>query len=413
MMVVVVCTEAGGAGWDFKKDVQVHGMADFRFFHSDAAAGIFNEGLGKSRTGENLSTPETDNTLQLAEASVVVTSQFGWSWSGNLHLKYDPEQEKTPVDVTEGFLRYKSFPRSGFLFKSRLGAFFPPVSLENTGPAWTSPFSITPSAINTWIGEEVKTIGGEFAVEKRVDDVLVEALGAVFMGNDPAGTLLAWRGWALHDRKTGIFDRMPLPPLYSFNDGQAFSRQAQWLEPFQEIDDRPGFYGGLNISLPDLGQLNLLYYDNRADGSAFDGSQYAWETDFINVGARIFLPFDMTFMTQYMKGSTQMGKGPGVHARFWSFYTLLSKQIDRHRVTLRYDRFTARDLDATAYDDNNESGWAWIFAYGYDISSRHLVKAEWLSIRSDRPERERLGWDGDIHETVFQISYQFFFGLPG
>ena len=43
----------------------------------------------------------------------------------------------------------------------KTGAFFPTISLENDDLGWTSPYTLTPSAINSWIGEELRTIGSE------------------------------------------------------------------------------------------------------------------------------------------------------------------------------------------------------------------------------------------------------------
>ena len=43
----------------------------------------------------------------------------------------------------------------------KAGAFFPAISLENDDLGWTSPYTLTPSAINSWIGEELRTIGSE------------------------------------------------------------------------------------------------------------------------------------------------------------------------------------------------------------------------------------------------------------
>ena len=43
----------------------------------------------------------------------------------------------------------------------KAGAFFPTISLENDDLGWTSPYTLTPSAINSWIGEELRTIGSE------------------------------------------------------------------------------------------------------------------------------------------------------------------------------------------------------------------------------------------------------------
>ena len=75
-----------------------------------------------------------------------------------------------------------------------------PVSLENRGVGWSDVYSITPSALNTWTGEEFRTIGAELegrwlgASHGYLGDVAL--VGAVYGWNDPAGALIADRGYA-------------------------------------------------------------------------------------------------------------------------------------------------------------------------------------------------------------------------
>ncbi|NDD65054.1 MAG: hypothetical protein EBZ36_13940, partial [Acidobacteria bacterium] len=144
----------------------------------------------------------------------------------------------------------------------KLGAFYPPVSIENEGVGWTSPWTLTPSAINTWVGEELRTIGGETSVEWKTASGSIGLTGAVFGGNDPTGLLIAARGWSFGDRPTGLFDR-----VRTADDVALRSRRAPpyYQSEFLEIDDRAGFYGGVSWRENGLGRLTLLRYDNRAD----------------------------------------------------------------------------------------------------------------------------------------------------
>ena len=79
---------------------------------------------------------------------------------------------------------------------------------------------------------------------RRVENEL-SVKGAIFWNNDPTGSLLAYRGFAIHDRQTGYRDRLPLPPTPSLEPGGLFEQQAPWVEPLFAIDDRPGYYGAL------------------------------------------------------------------------------------------------------------------------------------------------------------------------
>ena len=45
------------------------------------------------------------------------------------------------------------------------------------------------------------------------------AFASGFYGNDPAGTLLFWRGWSLHDRQSRLNDQLPMPPMPIWRNG--------------------------------------------------------------------------------------------------------------------------------------------------------------------------------------------------
>ncbi len=123
---------------------------------------------------------------------------------------------------------------------ARAGLMWPPVSLEHGGGEWPVNESITPSAINSWIGEEVKVVGAEQRLRSPWAQHKIAVTGAVFDMNDTSGTLLAFRAWALHDRKAMIFRAQPLPPLNGFIK----QYPAALFAPVIEIDGgcmkRPG-----------------------------------------------------------------------------------------------------------------------------------------------------------------------------
>ena len=69
--------------------------------------------------------------------------------------------QRSGVDALEAYARYSPQTSGDWQWSVKAGAFFPPISLENTEVGWTSPWTLTPSAINSWVGEEVKVVGGE------------------------------------------------------------------------------------------------------------------------------------------------------------------------------------------------------------------------------------------------------------
>jgi hypothetical protein len=367
-------------------------------------------GLGKVRYGSDAGGGV--RTLARAEGALVLEPKFGFDWSGAIILSVNGQQ-RMAVDVTEAFLQYKPAPDSAFGFRARAGAFFPPISQENTALAWTSPYTLTSSAINSWVGEELRTIGGEATVFHRGDSIEVEATGAVFTANDPAGTLLAWRGWSFNDRETGFFDRLRLAPIRIIRPGGGLSRQASTEKPFHEIDGRPGYYAGLSVDASDYGKLTALWYDNSANDRAFARGQWAWRTKFLSLAYKADVAEDIDVIAQYMNGSTSVitlpvPPGPIVLTDYWSAFVLLSKSWDKHRLSFRADYFKTSDRDIFP-DDNNEHGTALTLAYILRPTPNQRLTLELLHVASRRPERIYMGLAATAREVQAQASYRFFF----
>jgi len=75
-------------------------------------------------------------------------------------LRAEPD-DRNVVDALEAYLRYAPASDGDVSWSMKAGAFFPTISLENDDLGWASPYTLTPSAINSWIGDELRTIGGE------------------------------------------------------------------------------------------------------------------------------------------------------------------------------------------------------------------------------------------------------------
>ncbi|MCI0413324.1 hypothetical protein L0222_11060 [bacterium] len=382
--------------------LQFGGLIDVRFAKTDEARSWLDGGLGKTRFGSL--GEEGSELLRLSQGSLLLTAAASDDLSARLHVNIDAEpnrdRNRSRIDLIEGFISYRPVFSPQIRFRFRGGVFFPPVSLENREAAWTSPFSITSSAINSWIGEEVRVTAAEANFILSHNSSEYSLGGAVLGNNDPAGTLLAWRGWALHDRQTGFSDRLPLAQIPALQPDGLFPEQPDFVEPFREVDGRLGFYGTVGIRNKHF-ELNGIYYDNRGQQTKFDGVQYAWETDFINVGIDVPIGEHLEFISQYMSGDSRMGFGDMVHIDFDAFYVLATATIDRYRLTARYDDFRVHDKDAfQAIDDNRENGNAWTFAWMVHFAEKHRLAVELLRVESDRPVR------GSINLPIRQIEWQ-------
>jgi hypothetical protein len=89
---------------------------------------------------------------------------------------------------------------------------------------------------------------------------------------------------------------------------------------------------------------------------------------------------------------------------FNSRFLLASWQTGAHRVSLRTERFSTRQV-ATAYGNyNNDDGSAFTAAYGYQFSARWSAMAEGLWIRGRLPLRRALGEPVFASERQLQLS---------
>jgi hypothetical protein len=331
------------------------------------------------------------------------------------------------VDLTEAFIAWRPLPRSAVQQQVRLGAFYPPLSLENSDPGWESPFTFAYSAINTWLGEEIRPIGLEWSWRRRFADLgsahELRAFGAGFYGNDPAGTLLFWRGWSLHDRQSRLDDRLALPPAPVWSSsGAVVGLRSQALEPFVETDHRPGIYGGIEWRYANLALVQLARYDNRADPYSFANGQWGWATDFTQLALQIELPANLGLITQWMHGSTLWLSGAAadgtlstaaelVEDDFEARFLLLTRRLSGlHRLSLRYDQF---EIDRKRTPLLADAGHAWTLSYRYAGKGRFGGGIEWLAIDSQR-ELWPLFYGSAIREVERQVRLELTaqFGLP-
>lgn len=386
-------------------------LADLRGVASSTDESWLDAGLGKQRYAD-----EHDG-LQLGQAVFEAHGQLAGTVSGKLGINAYTDRD-TGIDLTEAWLLWKPLPVAGLRFRTKIGAFFPPVSLENSAPGWTSPWMVSTSAINTWVGEELRTLGAEFRLarpgllENSPHDP--EILYGVFTANDPAGALIAWRGWSVGDRVTGVTERILLPEIPFFRLPYISRVQGQWEEPFYEIDDNTGYYAGVNYTFNGWLTLTALRYDNHGDPSKVEDGQYAWDTRFDHVGLRLDLPGETTLLAQAMDGVTIMGRSGRVNSGFESWYVLLSRAFGAQRVSLRYDDFSASENDRSASDNNAEDGEALALAWQYRLNPANTVGVEALTIRSQRPERQFLHLGNnpsagreELEENCLQLFYRW------
>lgn len=336
------------------------------------------------------------------------------TWRAHVVADYVDDFENE-LGVTEAFLEWRPVPKSANRHRVKLGAFYPELSLENDAAGWGSGFSISSSAINTWLAEELRTIGAEWTLQRPLGAPSsgrhLKWLAAMYYGNDPTGTLLAWKGWSLHDRQTRLNDVLPLPALPQVGPNGMFANQVVKAEPYVETDDRPGYYYGMEWRVHRRASVTAMHYDNHADPRSLREGQYGWTTRFDHAGTKIELPADIGLVAQWMRGTTVMG--PLLNGRyvvdtgFASNFALLTKRIGQHRVSLRYDDFEVSDYDFVPLDDSSESGHAWTVAYRFDRSQRLSWQLEWLEVDTVKASWAYFGLPETATERMLQMRLSF------
>ena len=354
--------------------------------------------------------PDNDG-LQFSRAFIDYRTRLANTLSGHVVSEIYADDFGPAVDLTEAYLEWRPMTATANRYRLKLGAFYPRISLENTAPGWGSVYTISPSAINTWVGEELRSVGAEFSVSRRPQSLggahTFTLNAAIFEGNDPAGGLIAWKGWSLHDRQSRFNDEVPLPPIPRIQPGQWWDEQDPFITPLLEIDEDPGYYVNVEWRYGNRFLLRAMHYDNLADPMGLEDRQFAWWTWFDHVALQATLPGDIGLLAQWMEGWTAWGRyRDGVYSvdtDFMSSYLLLTRAFDRHRVTVRYDHFELTENDSTPLDENSERGHAWTLAYQLEATDKVTLALEWLEIFTERPAWAYFGLSQRKSETQLQL----------
>jgi hypothetical protein len=281
------------------------------------------------------------------------------------------------------------------------------MSIESRALGWETPYTITPSAISSWIAEEIRTVGLEGQIDwlgtRLGHDFDLQLTGAVFGWNDPAGTQLAAHGFAFHDRQTTLFGRV---------GAQQPNPDFAKKELFCEMDDRPGYYLGAQARYLDRTVLNVLHYDNRADPTKFsaDIRDYAWLTKFDAGALRLESGNGWTAILQALDGETYIA--PGGFWLDWKFDSqslLVAKRFGPHMLATRYDAFDITFMGDPS-EPGSEDGHAWTAAYSYDHGDHWRFALEWLRVSSDVAARPAaLGEPALAVESKIELSARYVF----
>ncbi|MFT6269189.1 MAG: hypothetical protein ACJAVV_002013 [Alphaproteobacteria bacterium] len=100
------------------------------------------------------------NGVQWLQGFVAGSYSISPNWQDKAVINAYADGEKK-LGFTQAYLQYKPLSPNNIKFKSRIGTFYPEMSVENISEGWLSPYTYKQSAINSWIGKELRTLGAE------------------------------------------------------------------------------------------------------------------------------------------------------------------------------------------------------------------------------------------------------------
>ncbi|MFZ2493381.1 MAG: hypothetical protein WA208_18020, partial [Thermoanaerobaculia bacterium] len=286
--------------------------------------------------------PQTPARIPLDDDSLSAQVQVGIDWrpspafGSHVHLLVRNEGDgsrRGHVGVVEAFVEANAYGERD-RFRVLAGAFFLPTSRENIDSLWETPYTITSSALNSWLGEEFRPVGVDLTYTRRAQKLGAFTGGAtVFMGNDTFGALPLDRGWAIHDRWTLLGEHVP--------SGRWFTSVSA------ETDHRLGWSARTKWN-NNRGAIQLTRIDNRSDALLY-GELYNWATRF-NIAGADYTWNDWTLAAEAGWGTTAIVRTRGrfsspIQAR----YVLLSRRLGKFRASVRADDTRARADRARAF----------------------------------------------------------------
>ena len=372
---------------DEQNSVWLRALIDVRVVRGPEFPSWTDSGPGKLRYGGRSRDAGFEHVTRAELASLAL--QFGASLPWGIRAQVQANVQPDLADdyepwVVEAFLR-KEWGGEDTGWGLQAGLTGTPFSLEHTGPAWTTEYTLSASALDNWLWEEISLAGieAEWWHQAGRGPRLGFVVGGGF-GPDQLGRLLALRGWVLGDGLSGLNSDLPLP-------------NGTRTDIFDERDDRPAAYA--LVTLSDAGEraaLKVGYFDNRGDQNA-DGS---WNTHFTTIGAVLHPLQNLDIVAQYLTG-TALVRDTTNDSELRAYYALISYRHRAHRATVRYDWFEISDRDGG--NSTSESGDGITAAYAFEWGLRHRIGVEYTWLDSKRPstaqvERSHDGW---------QLSYRF------
>lgn len=372
---------------------QLHGFITAREIYVKAPPSWIDGGFGRFDVGANNTGDHRVLNLDVA--------QLGMDWTPTrwlaLHADGVARKEPSGTKGSRGGLVQAYAEVHSERWRLRAGSFWLPTSRENVDPLWNSRYTITYSALNTWIGEEVRPLGADLQFSPN----FYLTLGATaFRGNDTMGTELADRGWTFGNRLSVYNENLPQPPP-----------DTDTTRPIgKDLDHRNGYSERIRVQLPERAVLQVTHIDNRAELIPSIYNQTPWHTQFNVVGGDLGSRGKATVAAEWASGWTEVGfPGGSYKMDFETGYVLLSYKPRADRWSVRFDEFSTRSHIRSADDSSHENGHAVTVAWLRDAGQHMRLGLEYARVKGDRPGAVLAGSDPRTGGSTitFEVRYAF------
>jgi hypothetical protein len=286
--------------------------------------------------------PQTASTgVPLDDDSLSAQLQVGIDWrpsvlfGAHVHLlaRNDADgSRRGRVGIVEAFAE-QNIRRGTDRIHLMEGAFFLPTSRENVDSLWETPYTITSSALNTWMGEEFRPVGIDAAYTRRLPrSGSLNLGGTLFSGNDTFGALPIDRGWMLNDHWALLGEHIPVT-------------STLYTSVSAETDHRLG-WSARGRWYNDAANVQFTRIDNRADALRY-GELFNWATRF-NILGGDYRWNDWMFVGETGWGTTAIQGRRRFSSPIRASYALVSRRIANFRATVRVDDYEHGHVDGNA-----------------------------------------------------------------
>ena len=323
----LLCTIAASVS---AQSLQFHGFVTAREIYVKAQPSWTTGGFGRFDVGAANADDHRYVNIDVAQLGLDWTP---WSWF-LVHADGVARKEQSGTIGKHAGLVQAFIDLHTDHLRLRAGNFWLPTSRENIEPLWTSPYTITFSALNTWIGEEVRPIGADLQYSPNF---YITLGGTAFRGNDTMGTELSARGWTFGNRLS-VYDEVIA----------AVPDSTRPIGP--EIDHRIGDSERIRLQLPERAMIQFARVDNRSQLLFRRPPDEPWRTKFNLISADAGANSPTTLAAEWIYGTTTIGfPGGSFQLHFDTAYALLSHKSGMDRWTARIERFKAGREHGHAY----------------------------------------------------------------